>query len=76
MLDHIIVESGGIKSQLGLLAGISVLDPRTLSVTPYDPNVTTYNLSDNFDYYYYYYHYYIYLCCNFPLIALFSIEQL
>lgn len=36
MLDHIIVETGGVKMPLSRLAVVSVLDPKTLSVTPYD----------------------------------------
>lgn len=39
MLDHIIVETGGVKMPLNHLAVVSVLDPKTLSVNPYDPNV-------------------------------------
>ncbi|GLJ12835.1 hypothetical protein SUGI_0198790 [Cryptomeria japonica] len=38
MLDHIIVESGGIRTPLSHIAAVSVLDPQTLSVTPYDVN--------------------------------------
>ncbi|KAL6994790.1 hypothetical protein U1Q18_043551 [Sarracenia purpurea var. burkii] len=38
MLDHIIVETGGIKMPLSRLAVVSVIDSKTLSVTPYDPN--------------------------------------
>ncbi|XP_034707199.1 ribosome-recycling factor [Vitis riparia] len=38
MLDHIIVETGGVKMPLSRLAVVSVLDPKTLSVTPYDPD--------------------------------------
>ncbi|KAK1432695.1 hypothetical protein QVD17_09593 [Tagetes erecta] len=38
MLDHIIVETGGVKMPLHRMAVVSVLDPKTLSVTPYDPN--------------------------------------
>ncbi|CAN8260782.1 unnamed protein product, partial [Cochlearia groenlandica] len=38
MLDHIIVEIGGVKMPLNHLALVSVLDPKTLSVNPYDPN--------------------------------------
>ncbi|KAM7509809.1 hypothetical protein LguiB_008684 [Lonicera macranthoides] len=38
MLDHIIVETGGVKMPLGRIAVVSVLDSKTLSVTPYDPN--------------------------------------
>ncbi|CAN1187932.1 Ribosome-recycling factor [Linum perenne] len=37
MLDHIIVETGGVKVPLGRLAVVSVMDPKTLSVNPYDP---------------------------------------
>ncbi|KAF7134235.1 hypothetical protein RHSIM_Rhsim08G0044300 [Rhododendron simsii] len=38
MLDHIIVETGGVKMPLSRLAVVSVIDSKTLSVTPYDPN--------------------------------------
>ncbi|KAM3282908.1 ribosome-recycling factor [Capsicum chacoense] len=38
MLDHIIVETGGVKTPLCRMAVISVLDPKTLSVNPYDPD--------------------------------------
>ncbi|KAD4586595.1 hypothetical protein E3N88_24196 [Mikania micrantha] len=38
MLDHIIVETGGVKMPLNRMAVVSVLDSKTLSVTPYDPN--------------------------------------
>ncbi|XP_071711466.1 uncharacterized protein [Rutidosis leptorrhynchoides] len=38
MLDHIIVESGGVKMPLSRMAVVSVLDPKTLSVTPYNPS--------------------------------------
>ncbi|KAI8018121.1 Ribosome-recycling factor [Camellia lanceoleosa] len=38
MLDHIIVETGGVRMSLSRLAVVSVLDSKTLSVTPYDPN--------------------------------------
>ncbi|XP_031382489.1 uncharacterized protein LOC116196753 isoform X2 [Punica granatum] len=38
MLDHIIVETSGVKMALNRLAVVSVLDPKTLSVNPYDPN--------------------------------------
>nr|AKM76780.1 ribosome recycling factor [Francoa sonchifolia] len=38
ILDHIIVESGGIKMPLNRLAVVSVLDSKTLSVNPYDPS--------------------------------------
>lgn len=37
MLDHIIVETGGVKMPLSRIALVSVLDPKTLSVNPYDP---------------------------------------
>ncbi|PKA61275.1 Ribosome-recycling factor, chloroplastic [Apostasia shenzhenica] len=39
MLDHIIVETSGVKMPLNRVAVVSVLDAQTLSVTPYDPNV-------------------------------------
>ncbi|KAL0395768.1 UNVERIFIED_CONTAM: Ribosome-recycling factor [Sesamum calycinum] len=38
MLDHIMVEHYGVKTPLNRMAVVSVLDPKTLSVTPYDPN--------------------------------------
>lgn len=38
MLDHIIVETGGVKMPLNRMAVVSVMDSKTLSVTPYDPN--------------------------------------
>lgn len=38
MLDHIIVETGGVKMALNHLAVVSVIDSKTLSVMPYDPN--------------------------------------
>ncbi|XP_044466287.1 ribosome-recycling factor [Mangifera indica] len=38
MLDHIIVETGGVKMPLNHLAVVSVLDSKTLSINPYDPN--------------------------------------
>ncbi|KAL5724774.1 hypothetical protein ACHQM5_007994 [Ranunculus cassubicifolius] len=38
MLDHIIVDTGGVKMPLSRIAVISVIDSKTLSVTPYDPN--------------------------------------
>ncbi|CAN4126493.1 unnamed protein product [Withania somnifera] len=38
MLDHIIVETGGVKTPLCRMAVVSVLDPKTLSVNPYDPD--------------------------------------
>lgn len=55
MLDHIIVETGGVKMPLSRLAVVSVLDPKTLSVTPYDPDVMNYNLSNNFDFIFFLY---------------------
>lgn len=39
MLDHIIVEIDGVKMPLSHLAVVSVMDSKTLSVNPYDPNV-------------------------------------
>lgn len=44
MLDHIIVETGGVKMPLNHLAVVSVLDSKTLSINPYDPNVIIYVL--------------------------------
>ncbi|KMZ68703.1 putative Ribosome recycling factor [Zostera marina] len=38
MLDHIIVEINGAKMPLNRVSLVSVLDPKTLSVMPYDPN--------------------------------------
>ncbi|KAK4760278.1 hypothetical protein SAY87_005171 [Trapa incisa] len=38
MLDHIIVETSGMKMPLVRLAVVSVLDIKTLSINPYDPN--------------------------------------
>ncbi|XP_050233761.1 uncharacterized protein LOC126682207 [Mercurialis annua] len=38
MLDHILVEYDGVKMPLNRIAVVSVLDPKTLSVNPYDPN--------------------------------------
>lgn len=38
MLDHIIVETGGLRMPLNRMAVVSVIDSKTLSVTPYDPN--------------------------------------
>nr|AKM76781.1 ribosome recycling factor [Geranium incanum] len=38
MLDHIIVETSGVKMPLSRIALVSVLDSKTLSVNPYDPN--------------------------------------
>lgn len=39
MLDNIIVETGGLKMPLRRVAVVSVIDSRTLSITPYDPKV-------------------------------------
>lgn len=39
MLDHVIVETGGVKLSLNRVAVVSVIDAQTLSVMPYDPNV-------------------------------------
>lgn len=41
MLDHIIVETSGVKMPLNQIAAVSVLDSKTLSINPYDPNVTS-----------------------------------
>ncbi|CAB4275414.1 unnamed protein product [Prunus armeniaca] len=38
MLDHIIVETGGVKLPLSQIAVVSVLDSKTLSINPFDPN--------------------------------------
>ncbi|CAH9124064.1 unnamed protein product [Cuscuta epithymum] len=38
MLDHIVVESGGVTTPFSRMAAVSALDAKTLSVTPYDPN--------------------------------------
>ncbi|KAG2714811.1 hypothetical protein I3843_03G048600 [Carya illinoinensis] len=38
MLDHIIVETDDVKMPLNHLAVVSVMDSKTLSVNPYDPN--------------------------------------
>ncbi|XP_010263238.1 PREDICTED: uncharacterized protein LOC104601561 isoform X2 [Nelumbo nucifera] len=38
MLDHIIIETSGMKMPLNHVAVVSVIDSQTLSVTPYDPN--------------------------------------
>lgn len=48
MLDHIIVEVDGVKMPLNHLAVVSVLDSKTLSVNPYDPNVMTKTLLNEF----------------------------
>lgn len=39
MLDHIIVETGGVKIPLNGVALVSAIDAKTLSVTPYDSHV-------------------------------------
>ena len=41
MLDHIIVETSGVKLPLNQIAAVSVLDSKTLSINPYDPSVIT-----------------------------------
>ncbi|GMH24729.1 hypothetical protein Nepgr_026572 [Nepenthes gracilis] len=38
MLDHILVETSGLKMTLNRLAVVSVIDSKTLSITPYDPD--------------------------------------
>ncbi|KAH6758579.1 Ribosome recycling factor [Perilla frutescens var. frutescens] len=38
MLDHIMVEHYGVKTPLNRMAVVSVLDPKTLSVSPFDSN--------------------------------------
>ncbi|XP_008231154.1 PREDICTED: LOW QUALITY PROTEIN: ribosome-recycling factor [Prunus mume] len=38
LLDHIIVETGGVKLPLSQIAVVSVLDSKTLSINPFDPN--------------------------------------
>ncbi|GER41677.1 myosin 2 [Striga asiatica] len=38
MIDHIVVEQYGVKTPISRMAVVSVLDPKTLAVTPYDPN--------------------------------------
>ncbi|KAG9447147.1 hypothetical protein H6P81_013275 [Aristolochia fimbriata] len=38
MLDHIIVDTNGVKTPLPRIAVVSVVDSQNLSVTPYDPN--------------------------------------
>lgn len=43
MLDHIIVETGDVKLPLNQIAVVSVMDSKTLSINPFDPNVS--NLS-------------------------------
>ncbi|KAK7256958.1 hypothetical protein RIF29_30585 [Crotalaria pallida] len=37
MLDHIIVEISGVKMHMNRVAVVSVIDQKTLSVNPYDP---------------------------------------
>ncbi|CAN6572390.1 unnamed protein product [Malus baccata var. baccata] len=37
MLDHIIVETGGVKLPLHQIAAVSVIDSKTLSINPFDP---------------------------------------
>ncbi|KAH9626751.1 hypothetical protein KSS87_022065 [Heliosperma pusillum] len=37
MLDHIIVETHGVKMNLNRVALVTIVDPKTLAVTPYDP---------------------------------------
>lgn len=39
MLDHIIVETSGLKLPLNQIAVVSVMDSKTLSINPFDPNV-------------------------------------
>lgn len=39
MLDHIMIEHYGVKTPLNRMAVVSVLDPKTLSVSPFDSNV-------------------------------------
>lgn len=38
MLDHIIVETDGVKMPLSRMAVVSVMDSKTLSINPYDPS--------------------------------------
>ncbi|XP_075501134.1 uncharacterized protein LOC142539505 isoform X1 [Primulina tabacum] len=38
MLDHIMVEYYGVKTPINRMAAISVSDPKTLKVTPFDPS--------------------------------------
>ena len=40
MLDHIIVETSGVKMNLNRLALVTIIDSKTLSITPYDPQVS------------------------------------
>eukprot|EP00246_Nothoceros_aenigmaticus_P007188 TRINITY_DN2085_c0_g1_i1.p1 TRINITY_DN2085_c0_g1~~TRINITY_DN2085_c0_g1_i1.p1 ORF type:complete len:123 (-),score=4.97 TRINITY_DN2085_c0_g1_i1:113-481(-) len=39
MLDHVLVEANGIKAPLSHVAAVSVSNPQTLSVMPYDPSL-------------------------------------
>lgn len=39
MLDHIIIESDGVRTPLSRIAAVSVIDSQTLSVTPYNLDV-------------------------------------
>lgn len=55
MLDHIIVETDGVKLPLNRLAVVSVMDAKTLSVNPYDPNVMILILSVKFWLFFWYY---------------------
>lgn len=52
MLDHIIVETDGVKLPLNRSAVVSVMDAKTLSVNPYDPNVMILILSVKFDFFF------------------------
>ncbi|KAL9247056.1 hypothetical protein vseg_020527 [Gypsophila vaccaria] len=38
MLDHIIVETHGVKMRLNQIAIVTIIDSKTLSITPYDPD--------------------------------------
>ena len=44
MLDHIIVDLGDVKLPLNQIAVVSVIDSKTLSVNPFDPTVSNYQL--------------------------------
>ncbi|KAL2900928.1 Ribosome-recycling factor [Bienertia sinuspersici] len=37
MLDHIIVETSGVKMNLNRIAMVTIIDSKTLSIMPYDP---------------------------------------
>lgn len=39
MLDHIMVETDGVKLPLNHIAVVSVIDSKTLSINPFDPTV-------------------------------------